>query len=100
MLPRLLKLAQLLLYTTPLTLANAKISRTCEKEADIEAYTSMPENKQGFIDLFTTLRDETEQNKKSKFKIKQYILDKLDPILKLFHNHPMYDERIAYINEL
>ena len=84
---------------------NAKYSRMCEKEADLEAAKSM-RNKQGFIDLFNNFKDHTE-DPESRFALKRFVAHVFEfvctPLTKfneLFATHPSLDERIAYISEL
>jgi Zn-dependent protease with chaperone function len=86
-------------------LVNAKYSRMCEKEADLEAAKSM-HNKQGFIDLFNNFKDHTE-DPESRFAFKRFVAHVFEfictPLTKfneLFATHPSLDERIAYISEL
>ena len=82
----------------PWLLLLRKYSRSCEKEADIEAAKTMLD-KQGLINLFENMKAEIE-NPESKFRIKRFISNLLKPISKLFGTHPEFDERIDYIKNL
>lgn len=77
----------------------AKYSRITEKEADIEAAKTM-QNKQGFITFLTNFANNRDENRISKFKFKQSILDFFEPIIALFRTHPPCKERIDYIKEI
>ncbi len=95
--PKIQKFINFCISTIGGLLLNAKYSRMHEKEADIEACKTMLQNKQGFINFLTNFGDSREENKTSRFKIKQIIINLLKP---LFSSHPTFDERIAYIKEL
>ena len=76
----------------------ARHSRSCEKEADIEAAKTM-EDKQGLIDLFKNFKDNT-QDPKSKFVFKRCVNSFFEALLSPFSSHPELDDRIQYIENL
>lgn len=76
----------------------AKHSRSCEKEADIEAAKTM-DNKHGLVDLFENIKDNT-QDPESKYAFKRCINNFFEAILAPLSSHPELDERIEYIENL